>query len=103
VHPYLTHPDNFDAMTALGWPADATFQPGELAVHNTTTHPVKEVEAPARILMSVVASEQTVQMVEREDGTLMILIDGVNPMHLRWPARQVEACTRTYMRLIKRC
>ena len=72
-------------------------------MHNTTTHPVKEVEAPARILMSVVASEQTVQMVEREDGTLMILIDGVNPMHLRWPARQVEACTRTYMRLIKRC
>ena len=74
-----------------------------LGVKNTTTHPVKEVEAPARILMSVAASEQTVQMVEREDGTLMILIDGVNPMHLRWPARQVEACTRTYMRLIKRC
>ncbi|HEX4793955.1 MAG TPA: hypothetical protein VH370_09195 [Humisphaera sp.] len=70
---------------------------------NTTTHPVQEVEAPARILMSVAASEQTVQMVERQDGTLMILIDGVNPMHLRWPARQVEACTRTYMRLIKRC
>jgi hypothetical protein len=71
-------------------------------VKNTTTHPVKEVEAPPRVIMSGSPNGQVVQVIERSDGSLAILIDGQTPMHLRWPSHQVEACMRTYMRMLKR-
>lgn len=68
----------------------------------TTEHPVMEVASPSKILMSASASGQTVQVVEHGDGTLVITVDGVAPSHLHWRSHQVEACMRTYMRMLKR-
>lgn len=69
---------------------------------NTTTHPVMEVAAPSKVLMSASPSGQTIQVIEQPDGKLAIVIDGENPTHLRWGSHQVEACMRTYMRMLKR-
>lgn len=68
----------------------------------TTSHPVQETDMPNKILMSSSAGEQTIQVVEHQDRTLTIMVDQITPNHYRWQPNQVEACIRTYMRLLRR-
>lgn len=68
----------------------------------TTTHPVHEAAPPAKVLMSTTVDGKSFQVVEQPDGTLTIAISGTAPPHYRWAPAQVEACIRTYMRVIRR-
>jgi hypothetical protein len=63
---------------------------------------VQEAALPGKVLMSAAASEQTIQVLEYPDGALTIALNGVSPPHYRWQRNQVEACIRTYMRLLRR-
>jgi len=71
-------------------------------MHNMTTHPIHEAAPPSKVLMSSAPGNQTVQVIEHSDGVLTISLDGVTPAHYKWQPHQVEACIRTYMRLLRR-
>jgi hypothetical protein len=54
-----------------------------------------------RVLACATAEGHTVEVVERADGSLAILVAGAEIPHFQWGPGQVEPCMNTYLRLLR--
>jgi hypothetical protein len=58
-------------------------------------------KASERVLAAGTAGGKRVEMVEHEDGTLGIRIEGSELPQFQWPPGQVESCVQAYLRLVQ--
>jgi len=58
-------------------------------------------QASGRVLASGTAGGKRIEMVEHEDGTFALRIEGSELPQFQWPQGQVESCAQAYLRLVQ--
>ena len=55
----------------------------------------------SRVLACATAEGNTVEVVERADGSLTIFVAGTEIPQFQWGPDQIEPCIHTYLRLLR--